>query len=229
MQEVCYSISVAHLLLMNQFLLLQYNAYSMTNFIFVIDVSGNPYQNTYISLVSVIDNYHRIVKDFRFQFPDACRQKGSDLKEHKLKSIVSFLSDNGVLMRSMAFSNTDWNYYRQKYGNNAYFKEKIFSVIYFMLLENVSSHNKSYRVTVDKENFMNIDKVLESCKKIARANKYFFNFNVSHIKLDELIKFADYTASAHRKVDVNHLKLIRNLRFINSTLSGLYLKKVFGP
>ncbi len=200
----------------------------MTNFIFVIDVSGNPYQNTYISLVSFSNKYHKVVKDFRFQFSGIYRQKGSDLKEHKLKSIVTFLSDSNVFMRSMHFSNVDWNYYKEKYGTHAFFKEKIFSIIYFMLLQQVSLQNKRYRVTVDKENFMDINKVVESCNKIAKANDYFFDFNISHTKIDELIKFADYTASAHRKVEQFKLKPIRNFKILSSDLSALHINKAFG-
>jgi len=198
----------------------------MASFIFGIDVSGNPYQTTYVSLASFnVNNYGRIMKDLRHNFPNT--RKGSDLNDQRLKNIIKFLDKNGIKMVSICFSNADWNYYKEKYGQHGNFKENIFGVIYFVLLQEVSNQKYRYRVTVDKENFMNIEKVIETCRKLAKSNDYFFDLSIGHSRTDELIKIADYIASSHRKINHEDLKFFRNLKIISSELPGKYLTKVF--
>ena len=196
-----------------------------------IDVSGNPYEKTVIGLVTF--NPHtanNIIKEFRKKFPQfsKARIKGKKLNSSELRAIIAFLNSRKVHMYSIVFDNKKWFGFKTIYGKRAFFKEKIFAILYFMLLSRFAYQKYKYPITVCKENFMNIEKVIVYCKKLAKANKYDFDFSVAYAKSNDFLKFADFVASARRKCSSNYLKPYKRFCTITTKINQLYINKLFG-
>ena len=197
---------------------------------FVIDVSGTPYGKVIMGLVSFNTNLiNEILKAFKREFPQLRRskRKGSKLAKNELKKIIEFLDQRKVRMVSICFNAEDWKYYKSKYGDRAHFKERIFGILYFMLLREIAYTNYKYRVTVCEESFIKIEKVLDTCRRLAKANKYEFDLSTGYAKFDELIRFADYVASAQRKIDAKDLKQFKYYKILNNEISARDIYKAF--
>lgn len=195
-----------------------------------IDVSGNPYEKIVVGLVTF--NPHTvtsILKEFRAQYPqfNKAKIKGVKLNARELRTIIRFLNSKNVHMYAITFGNRSWQKYKSTYGERGFFKEKIFGVLYFMLLSGFAFKKYKYPIVVCKENFMDIEKVEDYCKKLAKANKYDFDFSTGYAKSNELLKFADFVASACRKCSKAYLKPYKHFHRISSKLPQEYLDKLF--
>lgn len=197
---------------------------------FIIDVSGTPYGKVIIGLLSLYpDRVNEILKEFKKVYPEVYRskKKGTTLTESTLFNILEMLNKYNCKMVAIEFNNKDWNYYKEKYGHLVHFNEKIFSILYFMALKEIAFTNYKYSVTICKENFMDISKVIESCKRLAKANYYNFDFEISYAKISDVIKLADCIAAAPRKINRQRLKKIIKLKILSGELSNRHLNKVF--
>lgn len=202
----------------------------MRSYTFFIDVSGQPYGEIYIGMVSLITyDMGKLEKNFRKDYSEFYRskQKGAKRKPNELITILKFLNKNGVHMKTVSFKSKKWFEFREQYQDKAFLKEKIYGLLYFMLLKEVASPYKTYSVIVCNENYLNISKVLYYCNKLAKANKFNFSFSTAYVNSNRLLKFADYVASAHRKVKRKYLESIKNYQIINDEIPSQYIKKIF--
>jgi len=200
------------------------------NLLFAIDVSGTPYTKTIISCVSFnLKNSPQFLDKFNKNFKNYKNKKGKDLTHDKLIEIVQFLDDNKIRSCCAHFTANDWNYaLKATPENKAYRKEKIFGIIYYMILETNAKPRYSYSVNVCEENFMDINRVISSCRKIAKMRGYDFNFSKSSGKYNEYIRISDFVASAVRKMKSKDLQKSNYCNVMNKIrLSPLYIKKVF--
>lgn len=171
----------------------------------------------------------KLEKNFRKKYPEFYRskQKGAKRQPNELITILKFLSKNRVHMKTISFKSKDWFEFRQQYQNKSFLKEKVYALLYFMLLKEVASPYKTYSVIVCNENYLNISKVLHYCNKLAKANKFNFSFSTAYGNSNKLLKFADYVASSHRKVKRKYLDSTKNYQIINSKIPAHYIKKMF--
>jgi hypothetical protein len=200
------------------------------NLLFSIDVSGTPFTRTIVSCVSFnLKNSPQVLDKFNKEFRNYKNKKGKDLKHDKLMEIIKFLDDNKIRSSCACFTANDWKYaLKETPENKAYRKEKIFGIIYYMILEVNAKPRYSYSVNVCEENFMDIDRVISSCRKIAKMRGYDFNFSKSTGKYNEYIRIADYVASSIRKIKNDDLKDYKYCKIMNKVRLPLpYIKKVF--
>lgn len=115
----------------------------------------------------------------------------------------------------------------KKYSKKGYIVERLFAILYFMLLRKFAYPNYKYPVVVCKENYLRIEKVLDTCRRLAKANKYDFDFSVGYAKHNVLIKFADYVAAAYRKVDYKTLKQFRFYNILDNEIDRRDAYKAF--
>lgn len=200
------------------------------NLLFSIDVSGTPYKETIISCVSFnIKNSPQVLYEFNRKFKNYKNKKGKDLTHEKLKEILQFLDDNKIRSSCVYFTANDWNYALSSVPKNkAYQKEKIFGILYYCVLERNAKPRYPYIVHICEENFMHIDTVISSCRKIAKMRGYEFNISKSSGKNDEYIRISDFVAAAVRKIKMIDLQEYRYCSVINKfRLNPLYIRKVF--
>lgn len=193
-----------------------------------IDVSGHPLEKVIIGLIklSLLD-INKIMRNFKKSFPQYWRKKGYNLNHENLKEILEFLNNNKVQMRVLHFSGNDWHFYKSKLSKKGYVEEKIFGILYFKLLEDVTKEYNNYTVITCIESFMNINQVLNACNKLAKMKHRFFDFSFGHAKLNQAIKLADYVASSGRKLKKDDLKVYKNFKIIDKKIPLDYSKKTF--
>jgi len=200
------------------------------NLLFAIDVSGTPYTETIIACVSFnLKNSPELLSKFNKKFSNIKNKKGKDLTHKQLKEILQFLDENRVRSCCAYFTKNDWEYaISSSPKNKAYVKEKIFGIIYFMILEKNAKPRYSYSVNVCEENFMKIDTVISSCRKIAKMRGFDFNISKSSAKYNQYIRISDIVAAAIRNIKFKDLQKYRYCHVMKKVrLPQEYIKKVF--
>ena len=130
-------------------------------------------------------------------------------------------------MSVLHFSGMDWHYYKQKYSNKAFFKEKIMACLYFMLISKNTRIDHKTLITVDNDSWMDIHKAFSECKSLALANHYDFDISIGYSTQDDRIRLADFIASSYTKIPRKWLDQIENYKVIPSEIPGMLLSKVF--
>lgn len=198
--------------------------------LFAFDVSGMPFTDTIISCVCFnINTSPQVISNFKKRFKKYINKKGKQLNHKILADIMQFLDENKIRSCCMRLSTNDWDYALKKVPiGKGYRKEKILGIYYYILLEPNSKYKFPYSVNVCEESFMKIDKVISSCRIIAKMRGKDFSFSKGRDKTNDYIKIADYVASATRNMNLN--KLISNYkyyRFYKPRLPAEYIQKVF--
>ncbi len=199
-------------------------------FLFVIDIRGTPYGKITLGLGSfLVVSYNDLIKEFKKNFPEfrRSRNKACVLKKSKLKDIIKFLNVHKVHMKTLHFSGEDWRFYKQKYSNKAYFKEKIMACLYFQILKQVSSVNHKFAVIVDNDSWMDVNRATSYVKKLAKANNYDFDFTIGRATQNDLIRIVDFIASSYDKIDKKILEKLKYHSIIESEIPAEFLKKLF--
>ncbi|TRZ54640.1 hypothetical protein D4Q76_02010 [archaeon] len=202
-----------------------------------IDISGVPPETTYIGLASFnAYEFNEFEKRFKSKFPNHFRSrwKGAKLHSNELSSIMHCMNDNKVKMGSISISSQEWAKSISAYRNmgKGFIKEKIMGIFYFNLLRNFtwpeSKYDGKYEIIVCNDNSLDINKVLESCKRISGMYNRNFAFQTSIQKFNKILKFADYVAAAHRKLPEKQLMTYKNFRIIKRRPEPSDFIKVFG-
>lgn len=202
-----------------------------------IDISGIPPETTYIGLASFnVYQFNDFEKNFKMKFPQHFRSrwKGTKLHPNELSSIIQYMNNNKVRMGSISISSQEWAKSINAYRNmgKGYIKEKILGIYYFNILRQFtlpeSVYNGKYEIIVCNENSLDINKVLDSCKKISDAYNRNYAFQISIQRFNKILKFADYVAAAHRKIPEKQLILHKNFRIIKKRPEPFDFIKVFG-
>ena len=197
----------------------------------VMDISGNPYERTHVGCFAI--PYHLVGKvchEFKKKFPEYCRGKvkGSNLKEKDLLRIINFLDEyEDAYMAASSISNTDWKNLKKELEHKALFKEKILGITYYELLDPITHRKCSYDVSFCKDNFMDIHKAITTAQKLAKANNKHLHCSVSISHLEELLRFADFVASAQRKVSAQNIQKINKYRSHKCLINDRRIDKIF--
>ena len=198
-----------------------------------IDTSGQPYEDIYVGLSSIKSDYIKSCeKKFKKQFSQELRskQKGSKKSISELISILTFLSNNTIYMRATYFPSSEWKDYNNIYKNKANIKERVYSLLYFQVIDGICfKHTKNpYTISVCAETNINIKKVLDYLNYLLKANGYNTLLNIGYSKFNLSIKFADYIASGYRKIDHKFLNNLKNIKlYTTKGINKNYIKKVF--
>ncbi len=198
---------------------------------FYIDVSGQPTQTILVGLSSI--NVHKMsgfLKNLKRYHPKFFRskQKGSRLKPNKIKSLISYFNGQNIHMICVIMKSSHWKTLKMFLKNKQYWKEMIYSVLYFYALKELSKKDKSYQVTVCQESYLDIEKVKNYVRKLGKAHNYNYQISSSYASQNEMIKVADLIASAGRKFNTKELVELNNYFIINPTLDNIkfYLGKL---
>lgn len=199
-------------------------------FNYVIDIRGTAYGKITIGLVSFeTSRYNALIQEFNQLFLEfrRTRNKGCTLKQSQLKNIIGFLDKRKVHMVVLQFGGEDWRYYKEKYGEKGFFKEKIIACLYFLVLKKLTRINHKCCVIVDNDSWMKVIKATSMCKKLAKANKYDFDFSIGYATQDDRIRIVDFVATSFDKLDRKYLNTLKYYKIMNSEIPGEYLKKLF--
>jgi len=200
------------------------------NLNFAIDVSGQPYSRVIVGLIAYDKNHiNRVRKDFNKQFPRflSKKRKGSTLKSHELTGIIKFMNSKSILMRTINFTTSDWERHREQLKGRTYFAEKMYALLYFRILKTLTLPGHHYSVTLCNEQYLNIDRLLITLRRLAKANRFFFDLSISSAKFNQDIKLADYVAAGYRKVPLDQLQKYSNYKVVRKNISQRDLNKAF--
>lgn len=201
-----------------------------TSLSFAIDVSGQPYGKVIVGLIAYDKNHiDRFRKDFNREFPRffSKKQKGSALKSHDLSKIIGFMDSHDIRMGVISFTTDDWERYRKRYRGRAFFKEKMYALLYFRLLKAFTYPKYNYQITLCSESYLNIEHLQTTLRRLAKANRFDYDLSTSSAKFNQNIKFADYIAAACRKLPFSYLKRYKNYYMIHKTIPQRDLNKAF--
>lgn len=199
-----------------------------------IDVSGRPFNNVFVGLSSVcVSHANDIEKEFKKKFDSdyKFKKKASELNKDDLIEVIKFLDENKVHMGSLKINQHNWENWKRIYQEKQWFKEKIFGIHYTHLLKQFTSpryiYKHKYDVVCCQESYLNINKVLDVCRRIAGVIDRDFDLSFSNAKHNFSIKFADYVSGACRKVPIEELKKFRYLKIIYAPPDISFFNKVF--
>lgn len=198
--------------------------------LFAIDVSGTPFTKTVVSCVSFNINYcSKFLSDFNKNFKYIKNKKGKDLNNNQLKDILKFLDYNKIRSLCAYISRNDWEYALSNIPENKAHKvERIFGIIYFIILEKNAKTKHPYLVNLCEENFMQIDRVISTCRRIAKMRGFDFSFSKSSAKYNEYIRISDLVASAVRNIKTTELQNYSYCNVLSKIrLPEMYIKKAF--
>lgn len=195
---------------------------------YAIDISGNPYAKTIIGSVSFdTKTFSKMWKDFEKTFPNYTKKKGRDLDRRDLKRIIEFLDFWKVHMCSVEFGERQWEYFKRMLKDKSAPKERIIGILYFKLLQKFSKKGYTYSVVFDDDSFIDVRKAIRFCQRLADANKYSYRPTIGFAKTSKEIKFADFVASAHRKIRKKTLQQIKHFSIVNSHITKRELDGTF--
>lgn len=185
----------------------------MQNYCFDIylDVSGSPTQKQYFALIAVNSNFsHNFEKGFDKRFPQLLKSKikGTKLPPNKLSSILDFFDSNRAYFTSCPIRLEEWQQYAECYSNKAYWKERIYGITYYRLLQRTTKPKVSirYNVILCEDNQLDTKKARNYLNRLLDSSGRTVKVS-SGLKRDvPQLKFADFVASAHRKLGYNILK-----------------------
>lgn len=197
---------------------------------FAIDISGMlPQQDSVVGLVAFpLHAKSSIIKRFNNKFSEFLIKKGKSLKRENLYKILSFLDENNVKMVGVKCTKFNWMRRFSNLPRNASYKrEKLYGILYFLALKEVSKKERTYDVVVCKDSFMNIDKALIACKRLANYYRFNYNFSSGSGNLNPMVKIADYVASSGRKFRSSFLEEFENFTLLTTDIPYNYVRYIF--
>lgn len=175
---------------------------------FYIDVSGQPTSHIYVGLASITPSQLNLfMKSLKNKYPTFLRnkEKGSKLSYEEIKKYLSFMNGNHIHMSYISFNN--WSEFSKFLKNRQYSKEMIYASLYFIAFKQFAKKEFLYPITVCYESYLDIEKVKNYFKKIAKANNYNVQISSAYASQNEIIKIADIIAAAGRKLTSADLNL----------------------
>lgn len=199
-------------------------------FSFAVDISGMlPDQDSVLGLIAIpLQRKSALVKRFNRRFSHLLNKKGKKLKREDLHKILIFLNDHDVSMVAIKCTRVNWS---RRFTNipkyKSYKKEKLYGILYFLALKELSEKGGFYDVVVCKDSFMRIDKALIACKKLADHYGFNYNFSSSSGNLNPMVKIADYVAAIGRKFRSSSLEDFENFKLLVTDIPYKYVRYVF--
>ena len=197
---------------------------------FFIDVSGQPYNEINVGFSSI--QAHKMtlfIQGLKRRFPEFIRhkQKGSKVRECKLKSWINYFNGQGLRMVCVKLKSKNWNELRKFLKGKKFAKEMVYAGLYFVALKKYSKKHNSYTLSVCHENYLDIEKVKNYLKKLGNANGIDLQISDTYVKQNLMVKVSDIVAAAGKKVRSKDLNL-DYFELVHPTLTELkhYLKKL---
>lgn len=200
------------------------------SYVFAMDLSGVPPQhNTVIGLVRFeYDKKDKLVKNFKNKFSKYLKKKGWELDRYNLRRMLEFLGENDIKMVAVKCTLYNWN---RRYSNlpkdSAFKMERLYGILYFLALKELSRKGKHYDVVACTETFMDMGRVLTTCKRLAKYYGIDYSFSLSSGNLNFTIKIADYVAAAGRKFKRVDLDEFDNFKLIVTDIPYDYIRYAF--
>jgi hypothetical protein len=198
------------------------------NLQFFVDVSGVPYETTYVGvIVSTPQIIEKTIKAFKKE-KNLFSKKARQLKSQELFNVLKIMDNHELKMITAKFTHTNWNNLKNEFGSKKDFKHKVLGYIYYKLFQQQELYtNFSYFVFTCSEDHLNINEVHKQCRALALADKIKLNFSIATAELNEGVKLADFVAQAMRKNKIEKLKKLKNLKCIKIEIDNKLLQKLF--
>jgi hypothetical protein len=200
---------------------------------FFIDVSGTPPAKTCFALVS-FNPYTKdeIIEEFFDKYPQYINKKGRELNPQDYINTIKFFDEKKVKMIVFPRSKNDWSYYKQMYGTNPEYLQRISGIMYMHLLHSFAWENTRYNVVSCVESQLgDIHRVFHHCKRIISCShsQLKFSFNHSHDYDNPGLKIADFIAYTARYITPVHLSdlKIKNYHILRDRPPKWYFRVIF--
>jgi hypothetical protein len=219
-----------------------YGAYKL-----YVDMSGTlkkTEDDIYIGCILVNDRYRRAFREkFYRDFPSlqSFTKKGSGLKEDKLKEIIQCMQDNHIKMSVVILPRHIIKKAKRRVQEKLkerkrltgevhvrLFEEKLLGLAYYHALCPHAFPTYHYDVFCCAETQLDIHHCFAALTRIAYVRGRHFRPAATARRVEHMLKFADFTASAVRKVDRFVLDQYPHLTIINYDPADDELDLVFG-
>lgn len=215
---------------------------NLNNYRVYLDVSGNiSREDFFIGVIVFNEKYRRkFLNEFQAQFPNLknFKKKGTHLTETKLKEVIEFMNEKRINMTCLHFSkqklidneNLITNKLRVLTGKDptvSFFRERILGVLYYYALKHKTYSKYVYEGNVCMETQIKIDKVLSKLSSISQRDNYYFYLAPNWRRLQHLLKFADFVASAGKRIDKPFLNGLSYFNLISPEIIEYDLDHVF--
>jgi hypothetical protein len=219
------------------------NGYPFHPYRFYCDTSGT-IKGGDISVGTILFN-EKFRKGFLAQFYSAFptltsfEKKATTLNVEKLKEVIKFMDDKRIHMICLPLG-ANTMYKHRRYVDDEIrrmlrrepiikdFHEKVLSVVYYYALRHRAYPNYSYEGQVCAETQIKIDKVLSRLASISHRDNYGFHLSINHRRNQHMLKFADFVASAGRRIDKSFLKQLKYFSLLECQLKEEDIRHVFG-
>lgn len=191
-----------------------------SNYGHYIDISGTLRKSNddiYIGVMMIPDKYEASFREkFYREFPSlkAFSKKGSSLRPDKLKKIIEFMQREGVKMSCVLLKRhviksierdvkAKIKSLKRIQGDVSlrFFEERLMGAVYFEALKQHSRTSYPYQCKSCMETQYNIQEAFVVINRISYKNNFHFRMACAPRRTEHMIKFADFVASAGRKLD----------------------------
>ena len=201
-----------------------------------IDISGSPKEDTYFGLFSINSAARpKFTVDFYKNFPKLkhSRWKGTKLGEKELLKIAKYFNENKARVYVTKFLKKDWKKWQQNLpSDEPFFNERIHAIMYYKIIKSscwrgLKKEEQIYNISVDEETNVRMNPLIDTCIRLCKGGRINVSFNKTRAKYSEMIKFADYGAAIHRKVNEKNLKELKHFKIINNRIEYKEINKAF--
>lgn len=201
---------------------------------FYLDMSGTLKKSNddiYVGCILMPDLYKSSFREkFYRQFPSlhSFHKKGSALLPLRLKEVIEYMDNDGVKMSCIVLkrhvidtirNQIIENFYKMKKipknkVNLRFFEEKTAASVYFAALIQYARVGYPYNCFSCPETQLDIQQLFVAINRISYSKKFHFRMASIPRRTEHMIKFADFIASAGRKLDKPFLENLKNFKFI---------------
>ena len=210
---------------------------------FYCDISGT-IKGGNITIGTVLFNESfrpSFINQFYDEFPKlrSFNRKATTLNQDRLEDVISFIDSKGIKMTCIPLS-ANTMYTQKGFVNDEIrritgrepkplkdFHEKVLSVIYYYSLRDRAIKKYIYDGQVCIESQIKIERVLSRLCQLSRRDGYSFNISFNHRRNQHLLKFADFVASAGRRLNKGFLNSLENFNLLNCCLDKKDISYVF--
>ena len=215
-------------------------------YMFYLDVSGTLKSGTddiYVGCILFNENYRAGFREkFYAAFPSlrSFEKKGASLHPDKLKEIIKFMDDNHIKMSCCRLPR---HIIKKYYGvvaeqiqttKNLHvagipkdYDERIIAIAYYTALKQYAHERCSYACTFCVESQFNLQSVFVALSRISHSGNFYFRPSHTYRRVEHMLKFADFVASAGRKIDTFVLNQFVNFKIVDCAPTSQEIDVVF--
>jgi hypothetical protein len=204
-----------------------------SNYCMYLDISGTlkkTEDDIYVGCIIFNDNYRTDFKDkFYREFPSLKHfdVKGTNIAPAKVKEVISFMNSNKIRMSIVVLQ----RYMIKKIESRIkaklkelkkskeevhirFFPERVMGLAYFAALTAHAYKNYQYDCRFCMESQYQIQESFVVISRLCHMKKYNFRTSCTPRRTEHMIKFADFCASAGKKLDKYVLDSFENVKYI---------------